>query len=178
MLSPEEKQNIASDLRNTREAFLSEVDDLSENQATWKPSPDKWSIAEIAEHVVTVEQRIGDRIRNIANGEPAPEGRDNSDLDSRVPALVRFRGNKVPAPNGTEPSGKVPLPESIKSLQAVRESTLHCLEQNLPLRGRLLPHPILPPMDGYQWLLGVSGHLARHTAQIQELKADPSFPIA
>jgi len=31
-------------------------------------------------------------------------------------------------------------------------------------------------MDAYQWLLLISAHSARHTAQIEEVKADPNFP--
>ena len=36
--------------------------------------------------------------------------------------------------------------------------------------------PVLKEMDGYQWLLYLSGHSMRHTAQIQEVKADPKYP--
>ena len=31
-------------------------------------------------------------------------------------------------------------------------------------------------LDGYQWLLLLSTHSERHTAQIEEVKADPNFP--
>jgi hypothetical protein len=31
-------------------------------------------------------------------------------------------------------------------------------------------------MDGYQWILAVAAHSARHTQQILEVKADPKFP--
>ena len=44
------------------------------------------------------------------------------------------------------------------------------------LRDHFFDHPVLGPMDGYQWLLLIATHSARHTAQIEEVKADPNFP--
>jgi hypothetical protein len=31
-------------------------------------------------------------------------------------------------------------------------------------------------MDGYQWILLLSSHSQRHTAQLNEVKANPNFP--
>jgi hypothetical protein len=49
---------------------------------------------------------------------------------------------------------------------------------NDDLRDHFFDHPAFGPLDldGYQWLLLISGHSARHTAQIGEVKADPNFP--
>jgi len=38
----------------------------------------------------------------------------------------------------------------------------------------LYPHFGL--LDGYPWLLLLSAHRARHSEQIEEVKADPNFP--
>ena len=47
---------------------------------------------------------------------------------------------------------------------------------NDDLRDHFYSHPVFGPLDGYQWLLLLSAHSARHTEQIEEVKADPSFP--
>lgn len=44
------------------------------------------------------------------------------------------------------------------------------------LRAHFLKHPILGGLDRYQWVLLISGHMRRHTAQIGEIKSDPRFP--
>ena len=44
------------------------------------------------------------------------------------------------------------------------------------LRNHFAPHPALGLMDGYQWILLMTGHTERHIAQIQEVKADPKYP--
>jgi hypothetical protein len=31
-------------------------------------------------------------------------------------------------------------------------------------------------LDGYEWVLFISAHSERHTKQIDEVKADPTFP--
>jgi hypothetical protein len=58
-----------------------------------------------------------------------------------------------------------------------REQILKMLTPAL-LRGRVVPHPLLGPWDGYQWLLAVGSHCSRHTAQILEAKEEPDFPSA
>jgi hypothetical protein len=46
------------------------------------------------------------------------------------------------------------------------------------LRDHLFDHPVpvIGTLDGYQWIMLISGHTRRHTAQILEVKADPNFP--
>jgi hypothetical protein len=44
------------------------------------------------------------------------------------------------------------------------------------LHGHAGPHPVFKMLDGYQWVLLLSGHSARHTAQIEEVKASAGYP--
>ena len=46
------------------------------------------------------------------------------------------------------------------------------------LRDHFRDHPVpaIGTLDAYQWILLISGHTRRHTAQILEVKADPNFP--
>ena len=44
------------------------------------------------------------------------------------------------------------------------------------LRDHFFDHPAFGTMDGYQWILLISGHSNRHVLQINEVKADPNFP--
>jgi len=59
----------------------------------------------------------------------------------------------------------------------VRAKTIAFLESSADLRGHLISHPVLGPMDGYQWVLTIAAHTERHTKQIAEVKADPHFPV-
>ena len=44
------------------------------------------------------------------------------------------------------------------------------------LRSHTLPHPVLNTLDAYQWILLISAHSQRRTAQIEQIKAHPNFP--
>jgi hypothetical protein len=45
------------------------------------------------------------------------------------------------------------------------------------LRGHSTPHPALQrDLDAFQWVLLLAAHSARHTAQIEEVKASPGYP--
>lgn len=44
-----------SQLKNTPEILETLLDDLSEDEAVWKPARDRWSIAEVMEHLSHVE---------------------------------------------------------------------------------------------------------------------------
>jgi hypothetical protein len=39
-----------------------------------------------------------------------------------------------------------------------------------------MPHPALQTIDGYQWVLLLAAHSARHTAQIDEVKGAAGYP--
>ena len=44
------------------------------------------------------------------------------------------------------------------------------------LRSHTLPHPVMKTLDAYQWVLLLSAHSQRHTAQIDEVKSHANFP--
>ena len=44
------------------------------------------------------------------------------------------------------------------------------------MRSHFRDHPALKTIDAYQMMLLLSAHSERHTLQINEVKADPSYP--
>jgi hypothetical protein len=69
------------------------------------------------------------------------------------------------------------MPELLAAFEASRARTLdYARNGQVDLRGHAAPHPALGVIDGYQWLLFLSAHCSRHTAQILEVKAAPGFP--
>jgi hypothetical protein len=156
---------------------------LSEAQWNFKPSPDRWSIAENLEHIVIVQELVS----RIVQGEPAatpigdPAYIDNLILREFPNRLAKFKG-----PESAMPAGKASRQECFDRLET--NSALHTrlAESEQDLRKRAYPAPPIKAatrgeyemLDGFQWLLAVTGHTARHTHQILEVKADPNFPAA
>ncbi len=65
----------------------------------------------------------------------------------------------------------------MKAFEQSRESNMDYVRTtNDDLRDHFFSHPVFGPLDGYQWLLLIATHSARHTAQIEEVKADANFP--
>ena len=61
-------------------------------------------------------------------------------------------------------------------LAAREKTTAYVKTTTDDLHGHSAPHPVFKMLDGYQWVLLLSGHSARHTAQIEEVKASAGYP--
>src|SRR5712672_1484573 len=57
-LTQVERERAMSELHATRKQFLDSVAGLSDAQWNFKPSPDVWSVAEVAEHIAVSEDTI------------------------------------------------------------------------------------------------------------------------
>ncbi|HCC56128.1 MAG TPA: hypothetical protein DEQ47_02485 [Solibacterales bacterium] len=173
-LSAGEKQKAAQYLESTRDELLRAVRDLSEAQWFFKGAPERWSIAQILEHVVIVENGVHALIGRMPH---APEtDRIDTAIDDFIPVNVPQRSTKVEAPGTAVPRGQWSPADTVERFAAARTRTLELLESAPALRGHVVPHPVLGPWDGYQWILGAAAHGVRHTEQIREVKAEAGFP--
>jgi DinB family protein len=171
-----ERGEAARHLAATRDSLVETLAGLSDAQWRFKPSSERWSIAEIMEHIAIVEDRIGEIIGKMGEAPADSVDRDAKQVDAFVLANVPDRTRRVQAPERLAPSGRWTGSEALEHFLGSRVRTEELLRSAPHLRGRVLPHPILGPWDGYQWILGVGAHCARHTSQIREVMADPNFP--
>src|ERR1051326_6081964 len=75
-LTQHERDFAMSQLHASRKLFLDSVSGLTPEQRTYKPSPDRWSVAECAEHITVSEDVIFGLIQNqILKSPAAPEKR-------------------------------------------------------------------------------------------------------
>ena len=177
-LTPKERDAAVKYLEETREKFLASVTGLSEAQWKYKSAPDRWSVAEVAEHVALSEgiilQLITDRVmKTPAAKTPAP-----ATADDMVVKMILDRSGKFQAPEMLKPTGKWATREELtKDFLAGRERTIAYVKGTQEdLRAHSAPHPVLKTLDAYQWVLLLAAHSARHTAQIEEVKTSPGFP--
>ncbi len=108
---------------------------------------------------------------------PAGEaGRDVSKTDEAVMAMVPDRTHKAQAPEPLVPTNRFGSPEgSIKHFVESRATTEDFLKNTTGMRDHVLESP-MGKLDAYEFVLLVAAHSERHTKQINEVKADPSFP--
>jgi hypothetical protein len=174
MHSIEEKDELLQRLDKARQDLAVAVAGLSEPQANFKPSSEAWSIANIAEHMATVEDFTILRLQQMIS---EPDGSNFKDADAVLFNKAADRSAKREAPERVRPTGK-PLPISLERLAANHKKMVDLI-RSAPeghFRRHSMPHPVFGPLDGHQWLVFTAGHCTRHTEQIIQTKAAPNFP--
>ncbi len=179
-LSAAEREAALKSLQATHDAFLQSIAGLSEKQWRFKPAPDRWSVAEVSEHIAISESSIlGFVQQQIMTSPAAPEKRaEVAGKDETILTKVPDRSHKAQAPEFLKPTNRwATQAELTKAFEDSRKATMEYVRTTHDdLRDHFGPHPVLGPLDAYQWILLISAHSERHTKQIEEVKADPNFP--
>jgi uncharacterized damage-inducible protein DinB len=178
-LTPEERELALKSFQTTRDNFLKSIAGLSQKQWTFKSAPDRWSVAEVAEHITISEQKLFGLVQQVMKSPATPEKRDQvKGKDELVLQKVPDRSRKAQAPEFLKPTGQFATEaDLVKAFTERRDANMEYIKTTSDdLRDHFFDHPVLGTLDGYQWLLLISAHSARHTAQIEEVKADPNFP--
>lgn len=179
-LTDPEREFALKQFETTRDNFLKSISGLSPKQWTFKPAPDRWSVAEVAEHITVSESSIAGLVQKQIMSSPAtPEKRAQvKGKDEMILQRVPDRSHKAQAPEFLRPTGRwATEAELTKVFEDSRKANMDYIRTtNDDLRDHFFDHPVFGTLDGYQWMLLVSTHSARHTEQIEEVKADPNFP--
>jgi len=156
-----------------------QVAGLSEAQLQFKPAPDKWSISQCMEHIIRSERMIFDMAKKGLDQDPQPERRKEIKLtDDNLKNALTDRSHKYQAPKELQPEGIYKdVKTALADFTAARQPVLDYIKKAdaEDLRNHVSDSPT-GPIDGYQALMFIAAHCARHTKQIAEIKADPNFP--
>ena len=183
-LTPSEIELANLHLEQTRNGMVGAVTGLSDEQWNFRPSTAAWSIAEIAEHIAFVQERVLGILAQLSTAPPAPAGRNLELIDAIVINYFPNRLTKFPAPEPMHPKGGCVKSEVMGRVTTNTREFARCLESMPELRAHAIESRPLTAitkgehtlMDGYQWILAASAHTERHTEQILEVRADPNFP--
>jgi hypothetical protein len=178
-LSAAEREAALKSLQATHDAFLKSIAGLSEKQWKFKPAPDRWSVAEVAEHIAVSESTIFGMVQKIMTSPATPEKRAEDKMtDEQILRMIPDRSHKAQAPEFLKPTNRwATQAELTKAFEESRKATMDYVSTtNDDPRDHFGPHPVFGPLDAYQWILLISAHSERHTKQIEEVKADPNFP--
>ena len=164
-------------LETTKKNIVDATRGLSEAQWNFKPSPFKWSVAQVIEHIAASE----DLLRQVAESQiktaPAVPDRDLKKADDAVLTLVPDRSRKFQAPEVLRPKNQFGSPEgALKHFLESRTKTVELLKTTPDLRAHVVDGGPLGKLDAYDRILFVAAHSERHTKQLLEVKADPKFP--
>ncbi len=172
-----DRQALLEHLERTRDLFTAAVAGLTPEQATWRAAADRWSIAEVAEHLAASEDFIRRTIAGLLEAEPAAEPPADAAKDEQVLALIVDRSQKFQAPEPLAPQGRWEnLAATMAHFADSRATTIRLVGDGTGLRTRASEHPAFGNLDAVGWVYFLSGHTERHTLQIEEVKASPGFP--
>jgi hypothetical protein len=170
-VTPAEREHAQRYLSETRKSVEDAVKGLTEAQWKFRPASDRWSIAEVVEHLALIEDAVDGILGKIPQAPASAADRDAKQVDAKVVSQVLDRSNKVQAPEGALPTGSWTPAGALDHYLAARARTAELLTSTSGLRAHVIVHPYFGPLDGYQWVLAVAAHSVRHTQQILEVKA-------
>jgi len=181
-LTPEQKSWVSRYLEETRDSVVESVTGFTASQWEFKTGADRWSIAEILEHLVLVEDGIHRNVTDIDDAPEAPPGWEVSRVDHFIvtdipkrPVKTNGDARRFVPPASITPAHRWSGDEALALFIEKRNQNVQMVS-GLSQRGRVIHHPVCGPWDGYQWLLAAGAHCARHTGQIREVREDPAFP--
>jgi hypothetical protein len=177
--SPEDRTAGLTHLEMTKAGVADAVQGLSDAQLNFKSAPDKWSVAQVLEHIASAEDMLFGLVEGQAMKAP-PRANANEDvkaIDSLILTAIPDRSQKRSAPEPLIPANRYGSPaEALKHFTESRTKTIALMQDGKGLRDHAMDSPLGKQLDPYQWLLFISAHSERHTKQINEVKADPNFP--
>lgn len=152
---------------------------LTSEQLNFKPAADKWSINECLEHIVLTENMLFDEAKKTMEAPASPKRRKDVKVrDEEIIKGISDRSQKFKAP--AELTGKGKYSDAAQALAELEQSRKLVVDylNTRPIedfRNHISDSPF-GVNDGYHAFLYIAGHTARHTGQIEEIKASPGFP--
>lgn len=180
MITDTERQKALHLLIRSRRALLDAVEGVTEQQARWKPAPERWSILEYVEHLAVSDDALVELVEKSLQSPSRPEtdeqrrAREQKIRETPMPRGVNR------APEMLRPSARFgSLAEALTEFLAARERTMEYTRTTQEdLRSHFAPHTVLGPLDGYQWLVGNARHAESHAGHIREIRSLAGFPPA
>lgn len=177
-LSSADRATLVRELEESNRTFLASIAGLSEAQWRFKPAPAKWSIAEVAEHLVLVDQGLGGMVRTALQPIPPFTADSAAKLDAAARGLYGDRSRRFNSPEGFVPTGQWATQAAlVTAYNEARAANLEYVRNTAdPLRSRGGPHPAFGTLDGVHWIVVIAAHMNRHVHQIEDVKRAEGYP--
>jgi hypothetical protein len=158
----------------TRSELLEYVKSLPDAVLTQRAVPERWSVAEILEHLSITEDGMGRLISTLAKqlrNEGAPQETETSSILGVLDGeATEYQTRKLVAPERIRPTGAMSAHDALEKLQVARARLLDAVHaaNGLDFSKASFPHPFLGALNGYQWLVFICRHEMRHLKQMKE----------
>lgn len=159
-----------------REKLKAVIGNLSEEQANNLPEGEKWSVAQIVEHIAKVEVGMTQISAKLLSEAQKNGGKSDGKAVISKEFLEKAKSaatQKLEAPERVRPEGGKMIADSLNSLSESRRKLyeLKPLFEEVECSGHKFPHPAFGDLTAHEWLALIGGHEMRHLAQIKRLLA-------
>ena len=177
-------EEVINYLDTERTALREAVESVPPELRNQQPGADRWSVAQVLQHLLIIEKRIGlgmtKWVTDARASNRGPETETSSVMNSLPLQLITDRSQRRNAPEEVRPSGDIDAQSAWVALEKSRESLRAAFlsGDGLALSKVIQPHPVLGPINLYQWALFVGSHETRHAGQVREIAAQLSANTA
>jgi hypothetical protein len=163
-------------LDDNRAVLRAAVDGVPQNLRETRPAPDRWSVAEVLEHLTRVEDGLTRLLtKRLAEAHAASPFRSDAETSSVVAMidneLLVDRSHRITAGERVIPSGELTANAAWSTLEISRGKLKELVRgyDGLDISAVVFPHPVLGPINAFQWFVFIGTHEARHAGQIREI---------
>lgn len=167
-------EQILARLSAERAGLVARLERIPAARQNVRPTPERWSVAEVLEHLVRLEMGLTKLLALKGQAPPAadvPAPPADALGTPQFGALVRDRSKPLEAPERVRPEGKLSAEEALARLQAARAALLEAFASAdaEALDRQTHVHPFFGPLTLRSWMALAADHEARHAAQIGEI---------
>ena len=170
-------QEVLSYLEQTRTDLRAAVDAVPAQARNTRPGPDQWSAAQVLDHLAMAHGRVAAVINKwISEAKAAGLGPEtaSSSVRGTIPTeRILDRSQRFPAPEAILPhddaNTETAWSELLQSHTQLRAALLN--GDGLALAEVVQRHPVMGPINMYQWAIFEGSHEERHTLQVREIAA-------
>jgi hypothetical protein len=171
-----DRRYTVDNLKRTRDELTRETADLTDAQWHFHESPDRWSIAEVVEHLALWEiiwaREIGMGIRNT----PRPDLLATSSPDSYYMNFI-METNPHTSPDFSRPTGFIRGKNNLVFFQRLRDQAIAFTDTTqADMRVQFELTATKFPRNMHQVYIYQWGHVDRHLRQIRKIKQHPGYP--
>ena len=167
--------DVLARLDRSRAELGAAVESIAVGLRQQRPAADRWSTAEVLEHLSLVERlitgRMVDAIASARGRGLAAETAARAPLPDAIETRMADRSNRRNAPEASIPTGTVDAGAALRAIEEghYRLRALAGDVDGLALGEVTFEHPFFGPMTVYQWIELMAAHELRHTEQIREI---------
>ena len=161
-----EPEAIKDIVQTGHEKLLALLDGMSEEQATFKPSPDEWSVLEVLDHVVTAKRGVARTCVTLSRGD-APRG-------------IGEEGQETSPQDGVTGKHFSSLAEARAGAETAHAKMIEFIggiAQGVDLDARY-NHFLFGPLNCREWAAFQRVHDGDHGNQIEKVLASPGYPAS